>query len=92
MVVGQDEDVGHQKADHNQGLQGDQASQVVNPGESVPAVFVTVTEIMENHHNYHEDSIANREDVERSSTDVLGPDIELKNSLRQETNSICNLL
>ena len=86
MVVGQDEDVGHHQADHHQGLQGDQASQVVNLSESVAARVVTVAEIMKDHDHYHEDSIANREDVERSSADVLGPDIELKISLRPEKN------
>ena len=35
---------------------------------------------------YHEDSIANREDIERSPKDDLGPDIELKIFLRQEKN------
>ena len=49
MVIGQDEDVGHHQADHHKGLQGDQASQVVNLGESVAARVVTVTEIMEHH-------------------------------------------
>merc|ERR1719341_2732274 len=76
VVVG--EDVRHHQTDDHQGLQSDQAPQVVHLSEGVAAGVVTVAEIMEDHDNYHEDSIANREDVERSSSDILSPDIELK--------------
>ena len=82
MVVCQDEDVGHHQADHYQGLQGDKTSQVVNFSKGVAAGAVTVTKIMEDHDNNHKNSIANRKDIERSSANVLGADIELKISLK----------
>ena len=82
MMISQDEDVRHHQADDHQGLQGDQASQIVDLCECVTTRVVTVTEIMEYHDNNHEDSIANREDVERCSADVLCADIKLEISLR----------
>jgi len=77
VVVSQDEDVGYHQADHNQGLQGDQASQVVDLGECVSAGVVTVAEVMENHHDNHQDCIANRQDIKRCSAYVLSTDIKL---------------
>jgi len=82
MVVRQGEDVGNHQADHDQGLQGYQAPQVINLGEGVSAGIVPVTEIMENHHNNHEDCIANREDIKRCTTNVLSPSIELQIALQ----------
>ena len=46
------------------------------------AGVVTATEIKEYHDNNDQDSIANREDVERSSEDVLGLNIQLNVSLQ----------
>ena len=68
----QDDDVGNDKTDDNHGLQGYQASQIVHLGYGVIAVVVGVTEVVQDHYNYHQDGITNREDVEWSSSDVLG--------------------
>ena len=47
------------------------------------AVVVVVTEVVEDHHDYHKDGVADGQDVKRSSADVFG--------LKIQINKICRL-
>ena len=67
--------VGHQAHDH-QGLEGDEAPEVVHPGEAAPAVLHT--EVVQDHHHRHQHRVAHRKDVEGGPADVLGEDVELE--------------
>ena len=49
--------------------------------KSVKAGVAGVTKVVENNDRHHEKSISHREDVERGTTEVFGPHVEVKISL-----------
>ena len=51
-------------------------------GKSVKAGVAGVTKVVENDDRHHEKSISHREDVERGATEVFGPHVEVKISLK----------
>ena len=50
----------------------------------MPALFAGVTEVMKNHHDNHEDSVSDREDVEGRPPHILCFDVELQVALENQ--------
>ena len=62
--------------------------EVVDLGERVTATLAAVTEVVKDHHHDHQDSVANRENVEWSSTNVLCSYVEVKIALGMKSTRI----
>jgi len=77
VVVSQDVDVGDHQANNHHGLQSDQTPEVVDLGERVTATLAAVAEVVKDHHHDHEYRVANREDVEWCTANVLCSYVEV---------------
>lgn len=81
MVLPQGVDVGQHQAEDDQGLEGDEAPEVVHLGGGVPAGGVRVAEVVQYDHHQHQRRVSDREYVEGRATKVLGADVEVQVAL-----------